>query len=176
MPEFIESAKKYAEKFSVHHKCSFETGDIRTQIEELKDFDIIIPGAIGPVLGDLFTTLNKLTLSLHPSGYVLLDDGYIPDESTTNYNRCLRKTEFYKQIKLAGFNIIEEIIFKRDAIMDSDKVMYALIEKRIKELIAEYPDKKDIFNGYLKSQAFENDMLANEMVTGTWLLQFYIIR
>jgi SAM-dependent methyltransferase len=171
MPDFIESAKKYAKEFNVEDKCDFEAGDIRIKIKELKDFDVIILGAIGSVFGDLYTTLKNLTASLNSSGYVLLDDGYIPDESPTNYNRCLRKTDFYHQITYAGFEIVQEIIFEKDAIEDSDKIIYDSIEKRISELIKEYPDKKKLFNGYLKSQEYENYILANELITGTWLLQ-----
>jgi SAM-dependent methyltransferase len=171
MPDFIESAKKYAKEFNVEDKCDFEAGDIRIKIKELKDFDVIILGAIGSVFGDLYSTLKNLSGSLNSSGYVLLDDGYIQDESLTNYNRCLRKTDFYNQITYAGFEIVQEIIFEKDAIEDSDKIIYDSIEKRISELIKEYPDKKKLFNGYLKSQEYENYILANELITGTWLLQ-----
>ena len=171
MPDFIESARHYAIQFNVHDKCDFETGDIRIKIKELKDFDVIILGAIGSVFGNLFTTLKTLTSSLNPEGYVLLDDGFIPDESQTNYDRCLRKTDFYAQISDAGYKIVQEIIFTRDFIEDSDNIIYDSIEKRISELINEFPDKKELFYGYLKSQEYENHMLANELITGTWLLQ-----
>jgi hypothetical protein len=45
---------------------------------------------------------------------------------------------------------------------------------QINELITWSPHKKEIFKGYLKSQEFENNMLENELVTGTWLLKLKI--
>jgi len=171
MPDFIESAKSYAKQYKVQDKCDFETGDIRLKIKELKGFNVIILGAIGPVLGDLYTTLKTLSPSLNPSGYVLLDDGYIPDVSQTDYNRCLHEKEFYDQIARAGFVIVREIIFEREAIDESDKIIYEAIKKRIDELKSEFPGESGLFDEYIKSQEYENYILANELVTGTWLLQ-----
>jgi SAM-dependent methyltransferase len=171
--EFIESARDYAKKYNVGNICKFEVGDIRVRIKELSNFDIIILGAIGPVLGDLETTLTTLAKSLISEGYVLLDDGYIDDNSKTKYDRCLRRTEFYKQIKEAGFEIIHEEIFAKDMLEDSDIYIFDSIKRRANELIDKLPDKKEVLEGYLKSQEFENRMLENEIITGTWLLKKY---
>lgn len=171
MPDFIESARNYAIRFNVQDKCDFETGDIRVRLKELKDFDVVVLGAIGSVFGDLYNTLKIITRSLKPSGYVLLDDGYIPEESITNYNRCLRQKNFYNQITTAGFEIIQEVIFEKESIEESDNYIYDIIEKRTNELKNKYPDKKGIFDEYLKIQEYENYILANELVTGIWLLK-----
>lgn len=169
--EFIKSAQDFAKKLNVDNKCKFEVDDIRIRINELSGFDIAILGAIGPVLGDLKTTLMVTSKSLKSEGYVLLDDGYIDDKSKTNYDRCLRKTEFYSQIKEAGFEIIHEEIFSKDMLEDSDSYIYDSIKMRANELIKNLPDKRDLIEGYLKSQELENQMLENEIVTGTWLLK-----
>ncbi len=175
MPDFIESARNYAIKYNVQDKCDFETGDIRVRIKELKDFDAIILGAIGPVFGDLYNTLKTISGSIKPSGYLLLDDGYIPEEVQTNYNRCLRQNSFYKQITTAGFEIIQEVIFEKDFIEEADSYIFNSIEKRINELKIEYPGKEELFDEYLKVQEYENYMLANELKTGIWLLKFKTI-
>jgi SAM-dependent methyltransferase len=171
LPEFIESAKKYAEIYQVQDLCDFEIGDIRTKIKEIKGFDVVILGAIGPILGNIYESLNILTKVLNAQGYVLLDDAYIEDGTSISYNRCLKKSDFYKQILLAGFEVIQEVINDKKAIEDSDHSIYGLIEKRVSELIIQYPEKRDLFLGYLRSQEYENHMLENELVCGTWLLK-----
>jgi SAM-dependent methyltransferase len=171
IPEFIESAKIYAKKYNVHDLCVFEVGDIRIIVKGLNGFDVAILGAIGPILGNLHETLIILKQVLNEDGYVLLDDAYIEDKSQVKYNRCLQKTDFYNQIKSAGFEIIQEIIFDKNSAKETDKSDYIFIEKRVNELIKWYPHKKELFVGYLKSQEFENNMLENELVTGTWLLR-----
>lgn len=171
MPEFIESAERYARQFGVQDRCDFEVGDIRTKIRELKGFDVIILGAIGPVFGDLEATLRILAGSLRASGHVLLDDGYIPNGSRADHDPCLRRADFYGQIASAGFAIVREVIFTRETIEEDNRRIYGHLEKRIQELIASYPGKKAFFDAYLRSQEYENERLARELVTGTWLLR-----
>lgn len=138
VPEFIKEAIEYARKFNVFEKCSFEVGDIRIRIKEMSNFDIVILGAIGPILGNLETSLKIINQSLNTPGYVLLDDGYIEDEADVDYNRCLRKSEFYQQIKDSGFSIIHEDIFNRDGITESDTVIFNAINNRADELITKH--------------------------------------
>jgi len=123
----------------------------------------------------LYDTLITVSEAIKPSGYVLLDNSYIPEEVQTNYNRCLRQNSFYEQITTAGFEIIQEVIFEKDFIEESDSYIFNSIEKRINELKSEYPGKKEIFDEYLRTQEYENYMLANEIKTGIWLLKFKTI-
>ena len=58
-----------------------DSEDIREKILELKEFDLIVLGSIGPVFGDIETTLKSLNSLLVKGGYVILDDGYIPENS-----------------------------------------------------------------------------------------------
>jgi ubiquinone/menaquinone biosynthesis C-methylase UbiE len=120
IPEFIESAKKYAKKYDVYDLCEFEVGDIRIILKGLNGFDVVIHGAIGPILGNLYETLIILKQVLNENGYVLLDDAYIKDKSQVKYNRCLQKTDFYNQIKSGGFEIIKEIIFDKKSVKETD--------------------------------------------------------
>lgn len=173
VPEFIQEAKDFARRYKVHHRCNFEVGDIRIKIKELTGFDIVILGAIGPILGDLKTTLGTLKGSLNARGFVLLDDGYIEDSSEAGYNKCLRKTEFHKQIKDAGFRIIQEEIFPKDRIGESDEIIFNSIKKRVNELSKKHPDKSEMFNKYLENQDYENKMLETTIIAGTWLLRYY---
>jgi SAM-dependent methyltransferase len=173
VPEFIQEAKEYAMRYKVNHRCNFEVGDIRDKIKELTGFDIVILGAIGPILGDLKTTLRILKGSLIAQGFVLLDDGYIEDSSAVDYNKCLRKNEFYKQIKDAGFRIIHEEIFSKEMIEESDDKIFNSIKKRVNELSKKHPDKSEMFNKYLENQDYENKMLETSIITGTWLLKNY---
>ncbi len=59
--EFIDEAKNKAKEFNVEEYCSFERDDIRVRIRDLKGYDIIVLGAIGPVLGDYYSTLTKVS-------------------------------------------------------------------------------------------------------------------
>jgi len=171
MPDFIESAWTFAKKYGVQDKCDFEIGDMREKMKELRGFDIVIFGATGPVLGDWETTLKAAAGLLNRPGYVLFDDGYIGDDSKSAYQRCPRKTEFYRQLNSSGFEIVSEVVLEKGGSRETNLLMYQLIEKRANELMRQHPDKKEIFEGYLKSQQYENYVLENEITAGTWLLK-----
>jgi len=171
LPEFIESAKEYAKLHKVNDLCKFEIGDIRSEINRLKDFDVVILGAIGPILGNLYQTLNVLIKVLKAGGHVLVDDGYIEDDSTVQYDRCLKKSDFYKQIQSAGFEIVGEKINEKCISQEVNLLAFDPIEKRVNELIIQHPEMRELFLGYLRSQEYENKMVENELVCGTWLLK-----
>lgn len=171
LPEFIASAKEYASQNHVEKKCEFETGDIRKAYAKNKNYNVVVFGAVGKVLGNLFETLSKLKETILTDGYVVLDDSYIDDHISTSYNRCLRKSEFYTQIKKAGFEIIKEIVFEKNQIKESDNYIYKSIHHRVNELINKIPGKKELFLGYLNNQEIENAMLENVLTSGTWLLK-----
>ena len=171
VPEFIDDAKRYAIQNGVNDKCEFENGDIRLKISENRDYDIIVLGAIGPVFGNIYQTLNTLKSSLVMGGYIVLDDGYIKDDSDFSSNVYIKESEFYNSVRKSGFSILEEVIFLKNFIEDTNKSYFLSIEKRINELIKKHPEKKHLFSGYLKTQENENYLLANKLITGTWLLK-----
>ncbi|NLE33931.1 MAG: class I SAM-dependent methyltransferase [Bacteroidales bacterium] len=170
VPEFIREAEEWADNNHVSDRCSFEVGDIRTVIRELKGFDVAILGAIGPVLGDLEVTLNEVKDALNVPGYVLLDDGYIEDDLETDYDRALRKSEFLRQIDAAGFTVVHEELFGRDRLTETDGPIFDSIKKRAAELTAQYPEQAARFRNYVDNQAYETRMLETVITTGTWLL------
>jgi cyclopropane fatty-acyl-phospholipid synthase-like methyltransferase len=170
VPEFIEAANSYAIKYGVENNCNFQVADIRLFVEHPNTYDLIILGAIGPVLGNMFQTLIKLDKILAPNGQIILDDSFVPEAMDSGYNRCLTENEFYSQIAKAGFSIIREEIYKRSEMDESDNEIFAVIENRAYELMAKHPEKRHIFEDYLKMQKLENQMLLDVLVSGTWFL------
>ena len=171
LTEFIEEANFWADKYHQSHLCTFEVGDIRDSISNLNNFDLIVLGSIGPVFGNIENTLNSVKQCLIPNGYVILDDGYIPENSSFKNENYLSKNKAEKQIKNSGFKIIESFKIDDSIIVESDKKIYNKIEIRVKELREKYPQTKNLFEAYLENQRIENDILENKVECVTWLLQ-----
>lgn len=171
MPAFIDAARARATEHRVGRLCRFVIGDIRTRTWEPEKFDVIVFGALGRILGDMKETLTFLAGSLSERGYVLLDDGFLEDDSPTVYDRCLRRSAFYGQIVAAGFEVSGEDLLSKEAIETTDRSFYQMIARRAAELIEIYPEQADLFRGYLESQEVENSILENDLVCGTWLLR-----
>jgi len=171
IPEFISFAKEKAAEFNVEQLCKFEVGDIRERIIELKEYDIIILGAIGPVLGNYFTTLSTLSKQIKHSGIIIIDDGYIEDDSDFTHPLILKKNEMMQQIDRAGMKLVENHILAREIIKDSDDYIFDKLNKRCNELIEKYPDKQKLFLDYIEKQKLENDVLENKVIATTMVIK-----
>jgi len=168
--EFIDEAKNKAKEFNVEKYCSFERDDIRVRFRNLKGYDIIVLGAIGPVLGDYFSTLTKVSNCIKEAGLVIIDDGYIDDESEYSHPLVEKRSEILKQISDADMKLVDEIIIDKEKIIESDEHMYRNLKRRCQELIEIHPDERNFFVDYVKKQKEENEVLETKLVCSTMLI------
>ncbi|MCK7516884.1 MAG: hypothetical protein MZV64_03750 [Ignavibacteriales bacterium] len=171
MPEFIDEANKKANEYSVSHFCKFEIGDIRIKTKTLPRYDVIILGAVGPVLGDYFSTLTALSNNLNPDGIIIIDDGYIENSSDFTHPLILKQNEVHRQIHAAGMKLLDEVIIAKDEIKESDESIYDNLKKRCLELIEKHPEKQNLFQAYIRKQEEENDVLENKIICSTMVLK-----
>ncbi|MDY6931647.1 MAG: hypothetical protein SVJ22_07025 [Halobacteriota archaeon] len=67
--------------------------------------------------------------------------------------------------------LLEEYIIKSEDIKESDEFIFNKLEKRCTELINKYPDKRELFENYIKKQEEENDILENKVVCTTMVIK-----
>lgn len=163
--------KSKAKLHNVESLCFFEIGDIRINIEKLHGYNIVILGAIGPILGSLNDTLYRIRSCIASYGYLIIDDAYIPDNSNLYNSSYLKRTEVLSCFQKASFKIIDEDIPNQGDQIKENQNIYRSIQKRANELILLYLEKKRVFENYLQSQQRENDILGNKVTCVTWLLQ-----
>lgn len=169
--EFIKDADNKAKEYSVSHLCRFEVGDIRLKVKELHEFDIIILGSIGPVFGDYYTTLNILTKCLNKNGIIIIDDGFIENNSNYFHSLIQKQDVVLQQIMNSGMQIMDEVIMNKDSIKDSDDHIFEKLKKRCNELIEKHPTQKNLFENYIRRQKEENYVLENKIVCSTIVLR-----
>lgn len=171
MPSFISEASQKAAEMNVDNLCSFLVGDIRVVLPQLKGFNLIVVGSIGPILGNVEETLLKLSTCINNPGYIILDEAYLPAENCNKDIPYIGEHEFFKQLNRSSFEVIDKIIHTSDDLKNNDDEIYKKIEYRAKELTNKYPDKAELFEGYLKQQSDENEIIENKIVNITLLLK-----
>jgi len=171
MSDFIDEAKQRAETLKINSRVSFEVADLRLRLRTLGEYDLIILGSIGPVLGTIQETLSAVRPSLNQPGYVLLDDGYAKEDEAS-YDVYPYHAQVLEQIEKAGFILIDEYIYDYSTIRESNEYIYKAIEKRAGELSEQFPAKQHLFQDYLDIQRRENRVLEEEIVCATWLLSY----
>lgn len=139
-------------------------------IGNLSGFNLVLLASVGPILGNVKETLNKIENCLSENGYVILDDCYLPDDAVSDYDRCLSESDFFNQIEESNFYILEKSIQSPNDTKEEDDFIYSSIEKRVIELSNIHPEKKDLFDSYLAMQKKENYALEKELQCVTALL------
>lgn len=162
--EFIQFAEAKAAEAGVGHLCRFEVADIRVRIEALGCFDVIVLGAIGPVFGDYRATLGTLAPHLAEGGLVVVDDGYLPDDSSRAHPQVLKRGDLLRQIASAGMRIVEEVPVADEELERLDRTLSLALERRCAELMTKFPDEKALFEDYVRRQAEESAFLKGEVV------------
>jgi len=176
IPAFTEFAAQKAMEYGVGDLCDFMVGDINDAVKTEKNYDIVILGAVGDVLGRPAQTLNSLGATIKQGGYILIDECYLPDEGDQqnvlydNY-QFLTKAQWDHLFRESGLELTEAVTdFSSCENLDSVSGM-AAITARANELIQKHPDKKDMFEGYIRSQQDEYDDIDNNLVPVVWILK-----
>ena len=177
IPEFIEYAKQKAKETGVETLCHFTTGDINEAIMMEKDYDCVILGAVGDVLGNQKETLRKLKATVTSNGYILVYDVYILDidrlekvkYKNHEYNYEYLTYEQWLRIFSESDLTLIEAVSNNERFNSSNN--NAAIALRANELMQQFPEKKKLFEGYINSQSNEYGGLENSVVGLTWMLQ-----
>jgi ubiquinone/menaquinone biosynthesis C-methylase UbiE len=171
--EFVLYARDKAVEHDVAGLCRFENADVNFLVDVARGYDAVIFGAAGNVLGEPREMLGKLKQVVRPGGYIVIDEGYLGDDTTNadiNYQNYdyLTKAQWDALFAELGLTLVEEMKNTEDYDFDSDNFH---IQKRAAELSEKFPDKKPIFDGYVASQLAECEDLETNIVAVTWLLQ-----
>jgi len=176
MPEFIEYAVSKANEFGVESLCEFVLDDINEAVKTEKDYDCVVFGAAGvEVFGGAAAALQKLKSTVKPGGYILIEEGYIPDEGKREDIRYNADAYYPLQhwldlFKEAGLELVESASGHSEGDFDAETGL-AAITGRANELIEKYPDKKELFDGYVRNQRDEYADIGDSLATVTWVLR-----
>ena len=176
IPEFIKFAAQKANEFNVDNLCEFAIGDINEAVKTETEYDCVVFGAVGNVLGSPAETLNKLKATIREGGYILMEEAYLPDggnrENLKYDYEYLTERQWVALFKEAGLELVETA--SGDGVgtgsLDNNSGM-AAITARANELIDKHPNMKEVFEGYVRNQQNEYDDIENSLVCVTWVLK-----
>jgi ubiquinone/menaquinone biosynthesis C-methylase UbiE len=167
-PEFIDYARNKAIEYSVADLCEFAVNDINNAVLCEQNYSIVILGAVGDVLGEPDVTIDKLKKTIKPSGYIIIDDGYVAEGSVSNYHS---RAEWLRYFDKTGIKLIAEMPSDTKEMAETNRNNQEQITRRANELKQFHPELSDLFEKYIQSQQSECDELENDITCVTWLLQ-----
>lgn len=170
MPDFVARARERAMGMGLQNRCRFEVADIRTWPGEGK-FDVIVLGAVGPVLGEAEATLRHLDAWLASGGVVVMDEVLVL-EGTASRNASYNQTrpDLEAAIRRAGFRVLAEAEEPDGSRSHEFQAMFVGIQARAAALAERHPEDRAILETYVASQAREFEILEHEILTVTLAL------
>lgn len=168
IPEFIDYANNKAQEFGVQELCEFVVGNITEFVKTEKNYDIVILGAVGDVLGNSEETITLLKNTIKKNGYIIIDDTYGNDEDANYPTRGQWLTIFNN----TGVKLIDEKIIEDDEIAELNNEQQEMIIKRANELKEKLPEKAYLFDRYIQNQQEECEELESDISGVTMLLQY----
>ena len=126
-------------------------------------------------MGGPAEAMNKLKATVKPGGYIMIEEGFISGEDKrekVRYNRDVYFTEqqWVALFKEKGLELIETVSGHSEGNLDNVTGM-AAITARAGELIEKYPDKRTLFEGYIRNQQNEYADIDDSLVYVTWVLR-----
>ena len=168
IPEFIDVALQKAEEIGVEEFCEFAVGDITEAVTIEKDYDLVILGAVGDVLGNPEETVAQLKNTVKKDGYILIDDAYAKENANPKH---LTRKQWLETFRNTGVKLVEEKLIEEEELASINDEQQKWIIKRARELKEKLPEKADLFDSYIRSQQAECNELENEISGVTMLLQ-----
>ena len=173
MPEFIDDAIKYSQKYKVENKCNFVVDDILSFTKKNHNFDAVILASLGGIFGSNNKTIKVLRKQIKTCGIMIIDDGYLKNKSHSNrkgYELYHDYETTKNELISSGDKIIEEVSTTEFSKILNDEYLRA-ISKRYKELCEKYPKIKDCLSQYINQQKEECEFLNSELEGIIWVIQ-----
>ena len=169
--EFIDEANARAGDLGVGRQCRFEAGDIRKPPDLGCQFEVVVLGSIGPVFGDHRSTLSAVAPYLTPDGLVILEDGYIEDDSSFTHPSVAKRAAVLKDIESCQMELVGEVVASPDDLEQINAEMFETVKRRCEELIEKHPDQRRLFEEYIEEQVAEIDVLETKIVCSTMVIR-----
>ena len=142
--DFINEAREKAIEHGVDGLCEFAVGDIKQAVLHEQNYDLVIFGAVGDVLGDRPETIRALMSAIRPGGYILLDDGYLSADGDCALLFDGEYPTFDEWRAMFEKGGLQLIAYSPAEDRPNDDRDFECISQRAQELITEYPPSGDV--------------------------------
>ncbi len=174
MSAFVETARAMAATHDVAHLCHFAVGDIRAYDPGFEQYDAVLLGATGPILGSLRDTVGQLRRMVKPGGYIVLDDAWRVDTEaplSAPASDYPQRDEALKALTAFGDAIIVEEQLALEHLREENARNNAFIQKRVDTLVERCPSRAALFCAYASRQLHECYLLEAVYRCVVWILQ-----
>ncbi len=151
---FIAEARNRATDAGVAELCTFECGDMREAVAQVRDYDAVIYAAHGPTLAGR-PCVEALRQCVQQGGYIVVDDGFLADgvqSRPPGYEDCLPYDRTVAALTAHGDRLVAEVIVSPEKWHADDDRITDLIRRRAAELAVRHPQAASLLDEYVQVQ------------------------
>jgi len=171
---FLQEARRRAEAHGVADLCEFRRGDIRTAVQELSGYDVVIYASVGDVLGSPAECVRKLRRTVRPGRFIVIDDGFLKRVDRLEepgYESCLAHRPMLDALTSCGDHLLREVVLPDERVRAINQRYLRAIQRRASDLATRVPEIAEEVSAYVQRQAFECDLIDEHLASAVWLLQ-----
>lgn len=171
---FIEEARQRARREGVDERCEFRVADSLDVLRGEDVFDVVVWAALGGALGGFDRCVGRLKRVVRPSGYIVIDDGFLVSDhaiARSGYEHYTSREETHRLLTQHGDELLEETLIPRSEVEACNRENNRRIHARAKGLTERFPEHADRLAGYVDSQVAECEILESSVAAAVWLLQ-----
>lgn len=167
VPEFIAAATRRAEEYHVSDLVQFEVRDMRDEVRDLKQCDLITFGFDSEALGPLDEALSLIAKSLSKGGHLLVDT--IWQRPGRKHEDVMTQQQIMSVAQRAGLELMDHEVLDPEWVTIQNTNNTEMIRQRASELADRFPEHAAAFDAHVREQEEESRFL-NEEVTCVLLL------
>lgn len=170
---FVDACRRAAARAGVAALCEFRHGNILELVNEVELADVVIFSALGDVLGPLDETVRVIRQFAKPGGLVLISDGYIRREASTDFpgfENYVDHAESVRRLTSWGDDLIREVPESIPPETAEDEEA-ALIRERAEQIAARHPELREQLLVYAREQLEEGLFLREHFSGMIWVLR-----
>jgi cyclopropane fatty-acyl-phospholipid synthase-like methyltransferase len=162
VPEFIAAATRMAEEYRVSHLVQFEMRDIRNEVIDNKQWDLISFGFDSAVLGPFEKALGFLRNGLSRGGHLLVDT--VLERDGWHHEEVMTRQQVESVAHRANLELIDVEVLDPEWVRIQNTRNTELIRQRSLELANRYPEHAAAFDAYVREQENECRFLSEEVM------------
>jgi SAM-dependent methyltransferase len=171
---FIVEATKRSKELGLSSLCRFEQSDMRHISAKTRHFGLVIYTAVGGVLGSLDKCVEWLRQFIHPSGLMIIDDGFRVTDSRIDflgYEYCSPYNETIRQLTVHGDTILKEKVLSFEDVRAMNQRNTEFITKNAKDLARQHPELAGSLFQFVEREKRECEILENDVASAIWIMQ-----
>lgn len=171
---FLDEAIQKAREHGVSDRCRFELADINDVVLTARDYDIATLASVGAIGGNLEKTVGKLRNTVHPSGYIVINDCFAREDEEIDfmgYGYVATHDECVRQLTAHGDRLVHEVIVPIEEVIAHNQLNNEAIARRAAELTNQFPEKAEIFADFVQREKDECKIIEAHTEEAIWLLQ-----